>query len=85
VSIDGIPVNMVSHAHGQGYADTHFIIPETISNIDYGTGPYYIQHGNLNTAGYVTFSTYNNIPQSRIQLEAGRYNTFRTLAMIDLV
>ncbi len=85
VSVDGMPVNMVSHAHGQGYADSHFIIPETINNIDYGTGPYYTQHGNLNTAGYVSFSTYNNIPQSRIQVEAGRYNTYRTLAMIDLL
>ena len=85
VSIDGMPVNMVSHAHGQGYADAHFIIPETINNIDYGAGPYYTQHGNLNTAGYVNFSTYNSIPQSRVQFEAGRFNTFRTLAMIDLL
>lgn len=85
VSVDGLPVNMVSHAHGQGYADSHFIIPETVNNIDFGAGPYYTQHGNLNTAGYVAFSTYNNIPASRIQVEAGRYNTFRTLAMIDLL
>ena len=85
VSVDGLPINMVSHAHGQGYADSHFIIPETINNIDYGTGPYYTQHGNLNTAGYVAFSTYNNIPKSTFQIEAGRYNTFRTLAMIDLL
>ena len=85
VSVDGMPVNMVSHAHGQGYADAHFIIPETINNVDFGAGPYYTQHGNLNTAGYVAFSTYNNIPASRIQIEAGRYNTFRTLAMIDLL
>ena len=85
VSMDGIPVNMVSHAHGQGYADTHFIIPETINNIDFGAGPYYTQHGNLNTAGYVAFSTYNTIPKSRIQVEAGRFNTFRTLAMVDLL
>ncbi|MCY7421659.1 MAG: TonB-dependent receptor [Chitinophagaceae bacterium] len=85
VSVDGLPVNMVSHAHGQGYADAHFIIPETINNIDYGTGPYYTQHGNLNTAGYVAFSTYNNIARSQVQVEAGRYNTFRTLAMIDLL
>ena len=85
VSVDGLPVNMVSHAHGQGYADSHFIIPETINNIDYGTGPYYTQHGNLNTAGYVTFSTYNNIAKSQVQVEAGRYNTYRTLAMIDLL
>lgn len=85
ISVDGMPVNMVSHAHGQGYADTHFIIPETINNIDFGAGPYYTQHGNLNTSGYVAFSTYNNIPKSRIQVEAGRYNTYRTLAMIDLL
>jgi hypothetical protein len=76
---------MVSHAHGQGYADAHFIIPETINNVDFGAGPYYTQHGNLNTAGYVSFSSYNNIPVSRIQIEAGRYNTIRTLAMIDLL
>jgi outer membrane cobalamin receptor len=38
VSVDGIPVNMVSHAHGQGYADLHFVIPETIRAIDFGKG-----------------------------------------------
>jgi outer membrane cobalamin receptor len=85
VSVDGLPVNMVSHAHGQGYADAHFIIPETINNIDYGTGPYYAQHGNLNTAGYVNFSTFNNVAKSQLQVEAGRFNTYRALAMLDLV
>ncbi len=85
ISVDGMPVNMVSHAHGQGYADAHFIIPEIINNIDFGTGPYYTQHGNFNTAGYVGFSTFDNIAGSRIQVEGGRFNTFRTLAMIDLL
>jgi outer membrane cobalamin receptor len=85
VSLDGMPVNMVSHAHGQGYSDAHFIIPETISSIDFGAGPYYTQQGNLNTAGYVSFSSFKNISKSLIQLEAGRFNTFRTLAMIDLL
>jgi outer membrane cobalamin receptor len=85
VTVDGMPVNMVSHAHGQGYADAHFIIPETINNIDFGTGPYYTQHGNLNTAGYVGFSTYNNIANSTVQVEAGRFDTYRLLAMIDIL
>ena len=85
VSVDGMPVNMVSHAHGQGYADAHFIIPETINGIDFGAGPYYTQHGNLNTAGYVSFGTYKNIANSRVQVEGGRFNTFRTLAMFDLL
>jgi hypothetical protein len=84
VSVDGMPVNMVSHAHGQGYADAHFIIPETVNTIDFGAGPYYTQHGNLNTAGYVAFGTFANIPNSMIQLEAGRFNSYRALAMIDL-
>lgn len=85
VSMDGMPVNMVSHAHGQGYADAHFIIPETVSVIDYGTGPYYAQQGNLNTAGYVSFSTFNSIPQSRVLVEAGQFDTYRALAMIDVL
>jgi len=84
VSIDGMPVNMVSHAHGQGYADAHFIIPETINNIDFGAGPYYTKQGNLNTAGYVSFASFKNISKSLVQVEGGRFNSFRKLAMIDL-
>jgi TonB-dependent Receptor Plug Domain/CarboxypepD_reg-like domain len=84
VSFDGMPVNMVSHAHGQGYADAHFIIPETVNNIDFGAGPYYAQHGDFNTAGYVSFASFKNISNSRVQVEAGRFNSFRTLAMVDL-
>lgn len=85
VGFDGMPVNMVSHAHGQGYADAHFIIPETIQQIDFGAGPYYTQHGNLNTAGYVNFASYQKIPKSILQLEAGRFDSYRTLFMIDLI
>ena len=85
IAVDGMPVNMVSHAHGQGYADAHFIIPETINNIDYGTGPYYANQGNFNTAGYVNFSTFRSISSSRFQIEAGRFNTYRALAMVDLL
>ncbi len=85
VTVDGLPVNMVSHAHGQGYADAHFIIPETVNNIDFGTGPYYTQQGNLNTAGYVAFNTFTNIAGNRIQLEAGRFNSHRVLGMFDLL
>ncbi len=84
ISIDGMPVNMVSHAHGQGYADAHFIIPETVNNIDFGTGPYYANLGNLNTAGYVAFSTHHTIKKSFLQIEVGSFRTSRTVAMIDL-
>ena len=85
IGVDGIPVNMISHAHGQGYADLHFLIPETISNIDWGKGPYYSQQGNFNTAGYVNFQTLNSLERNEVKIEAGQFNTFRTVAMIDLL
>lgn len=84
VSLDGMPVNMVSHAHGQGYADAHFIIPETIGNIDFGTGPYYVQQGNFNTAGYIGFKTMDQLTENRIQVEAGQFNTKRVLGMFQI-
>jgi outer membrane cobalamin receptor len=85
ISADGIPVNMVSHAHGQGYADLHFIIPELISNIDYGKGPYYTQYGNLATAGYVSLNTVNTLDKSTVKTEGGQFNTIRGLAMVNLL
>ncbi|MBC7849899.1 MAG: TonB-dependent receptor plug domain-containing protein, partial [Chitinophagaceae bacterium] len=84
VTVDGMPVNMVSHAHGQGYADLHFLIPELTGTVDYGKGPYFTQYGNLGTAGYVSLNTLNSLDKSTIKLEGGQFNTFRALAMIDL-
>jgi outer membrane cobalamin receptor len=85
VTVDGLPVNMVSHAHGQGYADLHFLIPELTGNVDYGKGPYYTQFGNLGTAGYVSMNTVNSLDKSTVKLEGGQFNTLRALAMIDLL
>ncbi|MFT4534722.1 MAG: hypothetical protein ACJA1A_001642 [Saprospiraceae bacterium] len=85
ISVDGIPVNMVSHAHAQGYADLHFIIPETISKIDFGKGPYYADVGNFGTAGYVQFKTKDVLESSQISQEYGAFNTSRTLAMLNIL
>lgn len=85
ITADGLPVNMVSHAHGQGYADLHFVIPETVDNIDFGKGPYYANRGNFNTAGYVDFKTKNRLETSLVKLEAGQFNTQRLLGMFNLI
>lgn len=85
ISVDGMPVNMVSHAHGQGYADLHFLIPETIERLDFGKGPYYSEKGNFTTAGYVDFQTKNNLEKSSAILEIGRFNTLRTVGLFDLL
>ena len=85
VTVDGLPVNMVSHAHGQGYADLHFVIPETIDKIDFGKGPYYENKGNFNTAGYVNFMTKRRLENSSIKLEIGQFDTYRLLGMFNLL
>ncbi|MBC8769906.1 TonB-dependent receptor [Arenibacter sp. BSSL-BM3] len=85
INVDGLPVNMVSHAHGQGYADMHFIIPETIDNIDFGKGAYYADQGNFNTAGYVDIKTKKRIDDNLLSLETGMFNTIRTLGMFKIV
>ena len=85
INVDGIPVNMVSHAHGQGYADLHFIIPETIAHVDFGKGAYYANKGNFNTAGYVDFTTKATLKDNLISVEAGQFNTIRALSMLKIL
>ena len=85
ITADGIPVNMVSHAHGQGYADLHFIIPETINIIDFGKGPYNAAKGNFATAGYVDFKTKDKLEESKLSVEVGQFNTVRTVGLFDLL
>ncbi len=85
ISVDGMPVNMVSHAHGQGYADLHFVIPETVEKIDFGKGAYYADKGDFATAGYVAFQTKEKLDKSSISFEAGQFNTLRTVALFNLL
>ena len=49
--VDGMPVNMVSNAHGQGYTDLNFLIPELVNRIDYRKGPYFASDGDFASAG----------------------------------
>lgn len=85
ISLDGMPVNMVSHAHGQGYADLHFVIPETVEKIDFGKGTYYANKGDFATAGYVAFQTKDKIEKSSIGVEVGQFNTLRTVGLFNLL
>ena len=51
--VDGLPVNLRSHAHGQGYADLHFLIPETVRVAEVLKGPYFPEYGDFATAAVV--------------------------------
>ncbi|MGJ8684752.1 MAG: TonB-dependent receptor [Nonlabens sp.] len=85
IGVDGMPVNMVSHAHGQGYADLHFLIPETINSIDYGKGSYDVNVGNFATAGHVNLNTKEFLQRNIIQTEIGDFNYQRLLTMFNVV
>ncbi len=85
LTVDGMPVNMVSHAHGQGYADLHFVIPELVEGVDFKKGPYNAEKGNLATAGWVDFRTRTALDRSFIKLEAGQYDTYRVVGGLDLL
>ncbi|RDB04480.1 TonB-dependent receptor [Runella aurantiaca] len=85
LTVDGMPVNMVSHAHGQGYADLHFVIPELIQGVDFKKGPYHAEKGNFTTAGWVNFRTRNALDRSFVKLETGQFGTYRAVAGLDLL
>ena len=84
ITVDGIPVNMVSHAHGQGYADLHFLIPETVEKVGFDKGPYFVNKGNLATAGYAEFHTKEFLKKNFIKFEGGQFNTQRAAGMLKL-
>ncbi len=85
ISVDGMPVNMVSHGHGQGYADLHFLIPETVEKVNFDKGPYTAAKGNLATAAFVDFSTKDFLEHNSIKLEAGRFNTQRASGQFKII
>lgn len=85
IAVEGMPVNMVSHAHGQGYADLHFIIPEAIENVDFNKGTGYIDRGNFTTAGYVDFNLKDRLEDNYFSLELGEFNTSRVLGMFNII
>jgi len=80
-SVDGTPINMVSHAHGQGYSDLHFLIPETIASIDATKGPYAAGAGDFATAGSVDFRMADHVAESYAKAEVGPYSHTRFVAL----
>ena len=75
VSVDGIPVNMPTHAHGQGYADLHWLMPEVVEAIDVRKGPFDARDGDFATAGAVVFRTRDRVRGSSVVGRAGSFDS----------
>ena len=83
VSIDGIPVNMPSNAHGQGYADLHWLIPETIDRVEIFKGSYFPHLGDFATSGAINIVTRRYAQQSSLTTMGGSYQTARFLGILS--
>ncbi|HKQ83185.1 MAG TPA: TonB-dependent receptor [Steroidobacteraceae bacterium] len=78
-SVDGVPVNMRTHAHGQGYTDVGFVIPELVSSIEYRKGTYYAEYGDFSAAGAVDMRYRDSVPKPVATLELGDNDYRRAL------
>lgn len=84
ISVDGMPVNMVSHGHGQGYADLHFVIPDVVERLDVDKGPYTMEAGNFATAGAISFTTRDHLEENLVRMEAGEFSTTALTALYQV-
>ena len=78
-SVDGVPVNMPTHAHGQGYTDINFVIPELVDSIEYRKGTYYADTGNFSAAGAVNLRYRSTLDAPFVALESGDHDYLRGL------
>ncbi len=78
-SVDGIPVNMHTHGHGQGYTDINFVIPELLDHIEYKKGTYYADEGNFSAAGAVDLVYRHALDSSLLSLTLGEDHYARGL------
>src|SRR5207248_10547079 len=79
-TVAGVPVNMPTHAHGQGYSDLNFLIPELISGVQFAKGPYYAEQGDFATAGSSIINYATTLDHPIVHAEGGGERYGRVLA-----
>ena len=81
VYFDGVPVNLRSHAHGQGFLDLHFVTPETIDRLEATKGPYDARYGDFATAATIEYVPASDFPESQVRVSYGEFDTFRAVGI----
>ena len=82
-TIAGIPVNMPTHAHAQGYADSNFLIPELVSGVQFRKGPYYAEGGDFSSAGSANINYFNSLDRPIVTLTGGSFDYERFLGAVS--
>ena len=81
-TVDGMIVNQRSHAHGQGWTDVNFIIPELASRLEYRKGPYFASEGDFSSAGSVNLKYADRLDKGVVSVAVGQ-NGFRRALLAD--
>ena len=81
IYVDDVPVNMRTHAHGQGYADLNWLIPETIGAMDVRKGPYFADEGDFASVGSIHIGLIDRTEKGLAQVTAGSFGYRRLLGM----
>jgi outer membrane receptor protein involved in Fe transport len=80
ITVDGMPVNMPTHGHGQGYADINFLIPELVQAVNVRKGPYFADKGDFASAGAIDIDYLNKLPNNLAEITLGSFGYRRGLA-----
>jgi hypothetical protein len=83
LTVDGMPVNMPSHGHGQGYADLNFLIPEMVRGVEFRKGPYYADLGDFGAAGGFDVHYFTHLPSNTALVEGGQHGFGRALVGLN--
>ena len=79
LSVAGMPVNLPTNGHGQGYADLNFVVPELVGGIQFKKGTYFAEEGDFSAAGAIHMNYLNVLERPIVKVEAGEYGYGRAL------
>ena len=79
IFLDDMPLNLPSHAHGEGYADMNIVIPEFVQRVNFEKGPYYANVGDFGAAGSAHIQFFKTLPRNFLTEEGGMYGYGRTV------
>jgi hypothetical protein len=79
IFIDDMPLNLPSHAHGEGYSDMNIVIPEFVKRVNFEKGPYYADIGNYGSAGAAHVEYFKTLPQNFFKMESGMFTYGRAV------
>ncbi len=81
ISVDDVPINLRTHAHGQGYSDLNWLMPETVNTVDVRKGPYFADEGDFGSAGNLHIGLIDSVNKNIASLTVGSFGYERIFGM----